>query len=318
MSVRRFTALGTASQVPNTKRNQHASFLTWDAEGFLFDPGEGTQRQMIYSGITATDITKIFITHFHGDHCLGLPSILQRLSLDKVKHTVDIYFPASGVQFFENIKGVSSYYDIALIEPHPIEEDGIVFEDDNMVIKAQLLDHTVDTFGYRFEEKDSVNLTQGKLKALGISGPLAGELKSQGKIVHNGETIRLEDVSTIRQGQTFAFVMDTRICDAAFSLAQGADLLVTESTFLSEDEDAADKYGHLTTAQAATIATESKAGTLLLTHFSQRYGPNADFACEARKVHPNTVQMNDKDTFLLERKKDNRVDLNSTIEGKNL
>lgn len=137
MSIRRFTALGTASQVPNTRRNQHASFLKWDKEGFLFDPGEGTQRQMIFCGISATEITKIFITHFHGDHCLGLSSILQRLSLDKVQHPIQIYYPASGQNFFENIRGVSSYYDVAFIEPHPIEQEGVVFSDENFIVKHE-------------------------------------------------------------------------------------------------------------------------------------------------------------------------------------
>jgi len=237
MSVRRFTALGTASQVPNTRRNQHASFLKWDREGFLFDPGEGTQRQMIFSDISATEITKIFITHFHGDHCLGLSSILQRLSLDKVQHPVQIYYPASGQNFFENIRGVSSYYDVAFIDPHPIEQEGVIFFDQDLIITAQHLDHTIETFGYRVEERDSVNLIQEKLDVLGLTGPLVGILKATGKITHNGKTIHLEEVCRIRKGQSFAFVLDTRMCEAAITLAQGVDLLVTESTFMGEDED---------------------------------------------------------------------------------
>jgi len=299
MSVRRFTALGTASQVPNTRRNQHASFLKWDKEGFLFDPGEGTQRQMIFSGISATEITKILITHFHGDHCLGLSSVLQRLSLDKVQHPVQIYYPASGQNFFENIRGVSSYYDVAFIEPHPIKQEGIIFSDENFTVKTLRLDHTIETFGYRIEERDSVNLLQDKLDVLGASGPLVGILKATGKITHNGKTIHLEEVSRIRKGQSFAFILDTRMCEAAISLAQGVDLLVTESTFLGEDEDKALAHGHLTAPQAAEIARQANAGILLLTHFSQRYGMNANFAAEARAIHPNVIQMNDKDTYEL-------------------
>jgi ribonuclease Z len=301
MSIRRFTALGTASQVPNTKRNQHASFLKWDNEGFLFDPGEGTQRQMIFSGISATEITKIFITHFHGDHCLGLASILQRLSLDRVQHTVQIYFPASGCGFFENIKGVASYYDVAFIEARPIDEDGVIYADDNLVITTKRLQHTVETFGYRIEEKDSFNMVQAKLDALGLSGPVVGELKNTGQIINDGEVIRLEDVCVLRKGQSFAFVLDTRMCDAAITLAQGVDLLVTESTFLNQDADKAQAHGHLTALQAGKIAKKADVGMLLLTHFSQRYGPNADFASEARDAHPNVMQMNDKDTYELVR-----------------
>ncbi len=303
MTVRRFTALGTASQVPNTRRNQHASFLKWDREGFLFDPGEGTQRQMVFSGITANDITKIFITHFHGDHCLGLSSILQRLSLDRVNHPVNIYFPASGINYFENIRGVSSYYDTAIIKPCPIEDNGVIFKDNNLIINTLRLNHTIETFGYRIEEKDSVNLIQDKLNALDISGPIIGILKDTGEITHNNQIIKLKDVCIERKGQSFAFVMDTRICDSAISLAQNVDLLVTESTFLNKDKDKALAYGHLTAAQAATIACKSKAKTLLLTHFSQRYGVNADFASEAKAIHSNVIQLKDKDSFQLLRAK---------------
>ena len=107
--MRKFFALGTASQVPTRQRKHNGYFLKWDDEGFLFDPGEGTQRQMIYAGISSKDITKIFITHFHGDHCLGLPGILQRLSLDRVTHPIAVYFPASGINYFHNLQNVQGH-----------------------------------------------------------------------------------------------------------------------------------------------------------------------------------------------------------------
>jgi len=302
MSHRKFTALGTASQVPNTRANQHSSFFKWDTEGFLFDPGEGTQRQMIYAGITAPDITKIFITHFHGDHCLGLPSILQRISLDRVQHAIEIYYPASGMQFFENIKGISSFYDTAKIKPYPIEGAGVIFSDDKMTITAAELQHTIDTFGYRIQEHDSINFIQEKLDKLGLAGPDVGLLMKNGTVIHKDKEVRLEDVSIIKPGQTFAFIMDTRLCPATIELARKADLLVTESTFKDEDEDKAIRFGHLTATQAAQIAKEAEARTLLLTHFSQRYSPpDDDFQTEARKVFPNTIQMKDKMSFVLER-----------------
>ncbi len=231
---------------------------------------------MISAGITASDITKIFITHFHGDHCLGLPSILQRISLDRVQHTIEIYFPASGMEYFENIRGISSFYDAAKITPCPIENSGVIFKDDNLTITASELQHTIDTFGYRIQEHDSINFQQDKLNALAIAGPDVGLLKKNGTINHNGVDVRLEDVSVLKQGQTFAFVMDTRMCPAAVELAKKADLLVTESTFKDEDEDKAVRFGHLTATQADQIATEAGAKTLLLTHFSQRYAPPSD------------------------------------------
>lgn len=304
MAHRKFIALGTASQVPNTKSNQHASFLKWDTEGFLFDPGEGTQRQMIHSGISASDITKIFITHFHGDHCLGLPSIIQRISLDRVQHEVEIYFPASGIEFFENIRGISSFYDVAKIKPCPVEKDGIIYKNKDLTITAARLEHTIDTFGYKVEERDSINFLQDKLNALGIAGPEVGILKKKGILNHAGADVRLEEVSALKQGQTFAFVMDTKVCPAAVELARNADLLVMESTFKDVDRDKATRFGHLTATQAAQIAKDAGAKTLLLTHFSQRYAPpNDDFEPEACEVFPNTIQMKDKMSFVLERSK---------------
>src|SRR5882757_7776135 len=122
--MRELVVLGTASQVPTRARNHNGYFLRWDDQGFLFDPGEGTQRQMTLAGVAATDITRICVTHFHGDHCLGLPGIVQRLSLDRVQHTVSAHYPASGQHFYERLKHASSFYETATIDEHPVTVDG--------------------------------------------------------------------------------------------------------------------------------------------------------------------------------------------------
>ena len=101
MSDRELVVLGTASQAPTRRRNHNGYLLRWDGEGLLFDPGEGTQRQMIFAGVTASQITRICLTHFHGDHCLGLPGVLQRMSLDRVPHVVDACFPAQNREVFD-------------------------------------------------------------------------------------------------------------------------------------------------------------------------------------------------------------------------
>src|SRR5918911_3629772 len=142
MSARRFIALGTASQVPTRERNHNGYFLRWDAYGLLFDPGEGTQRQMIFANVPASAITHILITHFHGDHCLGLAGILQRLSLDRVPHTVRIFYPASGQMYFDNLRSASIYYDTARIEQHPISHAGVVHDAGDFVLETERLEHT--------------------------------------------------------------------------------------------------------------------------------------------------------------------------------
>jgi ribonuclease Z len=295
MSVRKFIALGTASQVPTRYRNHNGYLLRWDEEGILFDPGEGTQRQMIFAGVSASEITKICITHFHGDHCLGLAGIIQRLSLDKVPHPVEVYYPATGQKYFDHLSEASIFYNAARIRPRPMAQPGIVFQSQQFTLTAERLDHAVETFGYRLTEPDAVTMLPEKLEALGLSGPAVGRLKREGSLEHSGRRITLDAVSIPKAGQSVAFVMDTRVCEAAHRLAENADLLICESTYLSAEEFEAERNGHLTAAQAATIARDAGVRKLVLTHFSQRYTSTEDFLAEARRIHPEVVAVNDGD-----------------------
>jgi ribonuclease Z len=295
MSSRKFIALGTASQVPTRYRNHNGYLLRWDEEGILFDPGEGTQRQMIFAGVSASEITKILITHFHGDHCLGLAGIIQRLSLDKVAHTVEVYYPASGQKYFDNLSEASIYYKAAKIKPCPIARPGVVFQSRQLTLEARRLDHGVETFGYRLQEPDSVTMLPEKLEAFGVRGPAVGQLKKEGSLEINSQLITLDQVSVPKPGQSAALVMDTRLCDEAVRLAEGADLLVCESTYLSSEQIEAERNGHLTAAQAATIARDANARRLVLTHFSQRYTSIEPFLNEARALHHDVTVVNDGD-----------------------
>lgn len=296
MSARTFIALGTASQVPTRTRNHNGYFLRWNAEGFLFDPGEGTQRQMIFADISATSITKIFITHFHGDHCLGLAGVLQRLSLDKIAHRVQIFYPAYGKTFVENLRNSSVYHNVAEIEEIAFSEAGTIFSNGLFEIQTQKLDHSVESWGYRIEERDSFSMSPEKLKEFGIFGKDVGKLKTEGAIEIGEKIIKREDCGEKKKGQSFAFIMDTRLCESAFSLAKNTDMLVCESTYLSSETAEAESNAHLTARQAAEIANKSNANLLVLTHFSQRYKNIEDFEIEARTIHPNSVAVRDGDS----------------------
>jgi ribonuclease Z len=269
----------------------------------LFDPGEGTQRQMTFAGVSASDITKIFITHFHGDHCLGLPGVWQRLSLDKVAHTVQLFYPASGQAYVENLKNASIFHNFARVEEHPVSEAGVVYDYQDLRIEARRLDHTAESWGYRIQEKDSLRMLAGKLEELGVHGPGVGKLKREGSLILDGKTIALESVSVEKKGQSMAFVMDTRMCDGAMQLADRADLLVCESTYLASETAEAIARGHLTARQAAEIAREAGADLLALTHYSQRYKEVEDFAEEARVIHPKVLAMKDGDRIELSRRR---------------
>ncbi|TXH70114.1 MAG: ribonuclease Z [Thiothrix sp.] len=301
MSQHQFFALGTASQVPTKTRNHNGYFLKWGKEGFLFDPGEGTQRQMLYAGVSAKDITKILITHFHGDHCLGLPGVLQRISLDKVPHPVKVYFPASGLQYFNNLQNASIYYNTAQIEICPITEAGIIYQDEKLTISTEMLDHTVESWGYRIQDADTYTLLAEQLKTHGIQGVLTKQLLQEGQVKVNERVVHLTEVSVLKPGQSFAFVMDTRYCANAVKIAKGVDTLVAESTFLNIHTAEAISHGHLTAAQAATLAKEAEVKRLILTHFSQRYADQGDFVGEAQPIFPAVVAVKDGDSLDLTR-----------------
>jgi ribonuclease Z len=289
MSGRELVVLGTASQAPTRTRSHNGYLLRWDGEGFLFDPGEGTQRQMLLAGVPSSAITRICITHFHGDHCLGVPGVVQRLSLDGVAHPVVAHYPASGREFFARLRYASSFHEIADVREEPVERDGVLAYGPDGVLEARRLDHPVEAFGYRFTEPDGRRMLPGRLAERGISGPDVGRLQREGTLVVAGRTVGLADVSVPRRGQRFAFVMDTRLCDAVYALADAVDMLVIESTFLTEDESLARTYGHLTARQAGAVAADCGVRKLVLTHFSQRYADPARFAAEAAEAFGGEV-----------------------------
>ncbi|RKE19030.1 ribonuclease Z [Streptomyces sp. TLI_171] len=290
MSQRELVVLGTASQVPTRHRNHNGYLLRWDGEGLLFDPGEGTQRQMLHAGVSATGITRIAVSHFHGDHCLGLPGVVQRINLDRVPHPVDAYYPASGKEFFDRLRYASAYQGGAEIRERPVAGSGpLAAPGAPFELAAVRLSHPVESFGYRLTEPDGFRLRPERLRELGVSGPAVGQLQRDGRIEVDGRTVTLAEVGERRPGQRFAFVMDTRLCDGVAELAEGADLLVIEATFLEADGQLAEEHGHLTAGQAARVAAEAGVRRLVLTHFSQRYPELSGHRAEAEKYFDGEI-----------------------------
>ncbi|MFB6809933.1 ribonuclease Z [Streptomyces sp. NPDC056387] len=278
MSVREFVVLGTASQVPTRHRNHNGYLLRWDGEGILFDPGEGTQRQMLRAGVAAHDINRICITHFHGDHSLGLAGVIQRINLDRVPHPVTTHYPASGQRFFDRLRYATAYRETVALREEPVAEGGTLAREPSYTLEARLLSHPVESFGYRLTEPDGRRMVPELLARHGIKGPDVGRIQREGRL--GGVT--LDDVSEHKPGQSFGFVMDTRLCPGVGELAAGCDMLVIESTFLDEDEALATDHGHLTAGQAARTARDAGVRHLVLTHFSQRYSDPQEFERQAR------------------------------------
>lgn len=282
---RELVVLGTASQVPTRHRSHNGYLLRWDEEGLLFDPGEGTQRQMLLAGVSAGTVTRLCLTHFHGDHCLGVPGVVQRLSLDGARHPVHAYYPVSGQAYFDRLRHATAFHDVTDLREHPVAADGVVATGDFGVLEARRLDHSIDAVGYRLVEPDGRRFDPELLRRFGIRGAAVGELNRTGTIESDGRRITLADVSRPRRGQRVAFVMDTRLCDGVYALADGADLLVIEATFLDADAGLAARYGHLTARQAAQVAADCGVRRLVLTHFSQRYPDLTRHRDEAAEVY---------------------------------
>lgn len=300
MAAREVIFLGTASQVPTRARNHNALFVRWDALGILIDPGEGTQRQMVHAGLAATQITHILITHFHGDHCLGLAALTQRISLDRVPHPIEVIYPRSGQVYFERLRHASIFHDVAHIVPRPISlptggasDELIVARAGELTISARPLDHRVDTFGYRLQEDDGRRMLPERLATHGLRGAQIGELVKHGAVSVGDKQVTLAEVSEARPGQALAVVMDTRPCPGATALARGVDLLVCESTYLSSEAQEAHEHYHMTAAQAGVLAREAGARRLALTHFSQRYLSVEPFRDEAAAHHDDVFAAED-------------------------
>ncbi len=293
MSVRDLTILGCSSQQPTRYRSHGAYLLRWNGEGFLFDPGEGTQRQFIFANIAPTVVSRIFISHFHGDHCLGLGSILMRLNLDNVSHLIHCYYPASGKKYFDRLRYGSIYHERIKVMEHPVSQAGLVEDDGRFRIEAAFLEHGVENIGWRITEADTRKFDNAKLLLHGVKGPFVKQLQEKGSIEIDGKTVTLDNVSWVRHGDSFAVVIDTVPCQSAIDIARDATLLLCESTYLDEHTELARLHHHLTARQAATIAKEAGAKKLILTHFSARYQNLKPFEQEARTVFPNTYVADD-------------------------
>ncbi len=290
--------LGTASQAPTRHRAHNGYVLRWDDQLILFDPGEGAQRQCLLAGVAVARLTAICLTHFHGDHCLGLPGIIQRRALDARSSggelpPLPIFHPADGADYLERMRYSTIYHDTANLDPRPITEPGVIATLGGFELSCAPLAHRVTTFGYRLTEPDGVRLDRDRLRKRGIEGPDVGRLVDQGWLDTTSGRVELGEVSNVRPGQSMAFVMDTAPCQGASELASGADLAVLESTYLDEHRDLAADYRHLTATQAATIAAAAGVRRLVLSHFSARYPVGGLFAAEASPLHPDVVEAED-------------------------
>lgn len=291
------TFLGTSNAIPTAQRNHPAILLQWNNETILFDCGEGTQRQFKHAKINPCKLTRIFLTHLHGDHALGLPGLLETLEMSEYSKTLKIYGPEGTRKHISLLQQVYGRFNIK----HEIYEMPTVIDQKEFVIESSPMDHNISTYAYSFIIKDKFRLNKSKIKKLKLpNSPILGELQKGKDIVWNGKKIKAKDVTYEEKGKKVAIVMDTKMNNNAIKLAENADILVCESTYANREADYAENYKHLTASQAATIAKKAKAKQLILTHIAQRYEHNLkEIEKEAKRVFKSTKIVKDLDTIKL-------------------
>ncbi|MBI3333938.1 ribonuclease Z [Candidatus Pacearchaeota archaeon] len=293
------TFLGTSNAVPTELRNHTAILASFDAEAVLIDCGEGTQRQFKQAGISPHKLTRILITHWHGDHILGLPGLFQTLAMSDYRKTLHLYGPHGTKYFISLIQQLMGKLRIQL-EVHEVSP-GKIIDEPEFFIEAAAMHHDTPTLAYALIIKDKRRLNKQKLKKLKIpNSPMIKELQRGKDIVLNGRKIRASQVSYIEKGKKLACILDTGMNAHAVQLAKEADLLICESSFSEEETEKAKEYFHLTAGDAATIAKKAKAKALILTHISQRYEHNLKkIENEARKIFKNTRIARDLDVIIV-------------------
>ncbi|MFD1421975.1 ribonuclease Z [Lactiplantibacillus songbeiensis] len=296
--------LGTGAGSPGKFRNVTSTalrLLDERNEVWLFDVGEGTQHQILRTTLKPRKITKIFITHLHGDHIFGLPGFLSSRSFQGGDEPLTIYGP-KGIRDFVmtamRVSGTRLSYPLRFEE---LSGDGVIFKDATFKVSCQHLEHRIEAFGYRVEEAAHPGELQAdKLKALNIpSGPLYGQLKAgQTVTLPDGRTLNGQDfLGAPQAGRIVTILGDTRQTPNAVSLAQHADVLVHESTFGKDEGKLAHNYYHSTSTQAAQVAKKAGVHQLLLTHISARYTGklSKELQKQAQQVFPNTKVVRDFD-----------------------
>lgn len=292
------TFLGTSSAVHSFERNHPSIVLKAFGEVMMFDCGEGTQRQLIYAKISPMKISKIFITHFHGDHILGLPGLIQSMNFRGRQTKLTIYGP-KGLNILKEAIFSLGYCKIEF----PIEfiEIGseIVEETEDYIIKSQEVNHYVPCLAYSIEELKKPRFLREKAIELGVPvGPDFGKLHNGKEVEIDGKIIKPEQVlGPPRKGRKITYSGDTTPCEEMIELAKDSSLLIHESTYIKEDSDKAEENYHSTSSDAALIAKKSNSKKLILTHISTRYQNTDQLLDEAQEIFENTEIAKDLKTI---------------------
>ncbi len=297
----KITFLGTSDSIPTSDRNHTSILLNYKEEHILVDCGEGTQRQFRKANLNPCKITRLLITHWHGDHVLGIPGMLQTLALSGYNKTLMVYGPKGTKKFMNAIFNTFIFVEKFPIKVFEIDKNRKFIDTPEFYIESEKMTHGVPCNAYAFVRKEQIRINKEKLKKSELpSSPLLKKLKDGKDILYNGKKYLAKDFTFKEHDKKISFVLDTSMNKKIVPFVKNSDLLICESTFSSEFDDRAKEYNHLTSKQAAQIAKKAKAKKLILTHTSQRYKKDMKkLLYEAKKVFKNSVLVRDFESFIV-------------------
>jgi len=283
------TFLGTSQAIPTAKRNHTAILLQYKDENILIDCGEGTQRQFRKAHLNPCKLTRLLITHWHGDHILGIAGLLQTLLLNSYNKTLYVYGPKGTKQDLHALIDLLVPYNKIPIVIQEVSE-GKFFETKDFYLESIPVQHGIPCNAYSFVEKDKTRLDRKKLKKLKLpNSPLVGDLVKGKDIEFNGKKIKSKDIVYHEKGKKITIILDTAHITNCDKLAKNSDIIISEAVYLNDEADLAARHEHLTAEQAAQIAKHANAKKLYLSHLSQRYDGNEKLILkEAKKKFANT------------------------------
>jgi len=289
--------LGTGGSVPTIARSLPAVLVQRQGEQLMFDCGEGVQRQMVKAKVGFHRKMKIFVSHMHGDHVLGLPGLLQTMSLLGRERKLEVYGPDGIQQFLEGVRESLQFNLTFQVEIREVCSDGVVCEEADYTVEAVQSNHVVHGWSYAFVEKPRPGkFYPEKAKALGVpEGALWSRLQHGDSVeLADGRVVCPEEVlGSLRKGRKIVYSGDTRPFEGFVEFAAGADLVVHEATFDDSLSEKAELDGHSTPSKAALQAKRAKAKKLVLTHISARYADAGLLLEQAQKVFENVVVAED-------------------------
>ncbi|MCL4383313.1 MAG: ribonuclease Z [Candidatus Marsarchaeota archaeon] len=266
----RIIFLGTAGATPTKARALPSIAIEYDGEIYLFDCGEGTQRQFLKYNINLSKISSIFLSHVHADHVIGIVGLIRTLAINKRIKPLFIYIPKNE----ENKIRTLINFDNPIINFEIIVNGistGRIIKNKKITVSSFKLNHSVLTYGYVFKENDKIHFFKNKSKELGLRGKMFAEILNKKQITIKNKLIKLSDISFLETGKKIIYATDTRPCKSTIKNSMNADVLIHETTYIEKLKNLAKERKHSTTLETANIAKQSNVKKLIVFHISARY-----------------------------------------------